>query len=621
MGINITQDAHNKLIKLVKAIQEKQKDFTEFNTKLETIDIAYAKHEVKIPSTGEGQEDETAVKVPVVNSEIDDNVAYLASIFVNKHPLFPVLSNEGDAKNAMMLQTMLSKDARQQRWGRQLLKFLVASARYNIGGIEVEKIDQQDITVSNKENDPAEFDIIADINPVTTLKALDMYNALFDYRVDPADVTIKGDYAGYNEIVSKTTLKALGNSYSEAKTAYNLAEAYASGMEGTEDYWNVPPDISTLTPDSAAKKEGWFDWIGIVEPKDGDMKLANSSYFLTRLYVRIIPSEFGISIPGKNNHPVIIKLTVVNNKWIINYQEVITPLNALPILFSDTREDGFGYQTKSAGENTLPYQQTATELLHTRIGGAKRALNDRAIFDSDHLDAAKVNSTNPSAKIPLKGRLQSAGERPPLNALYYQIPFESRGTEGAITDLSTILHLKDQVNGNNFAFRGEQVKGNRTRGEFEGLAGKAEGKALPTAIRIEEQVMILLKLMLKLNVLTSTIIDKQILNEEDGSLVNINIAELRKAMLGFKITDGLLPKTAVRDPEVLSMAMQFIQNDPELNQTHDKARIFGDLMSILDVDISKHERKKPLQPPQSIEGEPNNATAPAAAGPTNSPGP
>jgi len=139
MGINITTEAHNKLINLVMAIQEKQRDFSAFREKLTTIDEAYAKHEISIPSDGEDQPDMVAIKVPIVNSEIDDITAYLTSIFVNHYPLFPVVAEEGKAEEAMMLQTLLSRDARQQRWGRQLLKFLSTSARYNIGAIEVEK--------------------------------------------------------------------------------------------------------------------------------------------------------------------------------------------------------------------------------------------------------------------------------------------------------------------------------------------------------------------------------------------------------------------------------------------------------------------------------------------------
>ncbi len=608
-------DAHNKLLKLVQAIQDKQKDYSDFRDKLEVIDKAYAEHEISLTSTGEEQPDEIAVKVPVVNSEIDDNTSYLTGIFVNQSPLFPVIAEEGKEEDAMMLQAIISKDARQQRWGRQLLKFITSSCRYNVGGIEVEKIEQISPTVDTDDGDATDYKISLISEPVTKLKAIDMYNALFDYRVDPADVVTDGEYVGYNEIVSRTTLKAMGNAYAEAKTAYNLKEAYASSMAGTEEYWNEKPDISTITPESDKEQEDWFNWLGIISPKNDNMQLPNASYFITRLYVRIIPKDFGISVDGNSwSAPSIIKLTIVNNKWIINYQEVITPLNMLPILLSDTREDGFGYQTKSAGENVMPYQRVATELLHTRLGGAKRALNDRAIFNQQYLDETKVNSRNPTAKIPLKTKLQNAGDMPKLHELYHQIPFDSRGTEGAIADLGTVLQIKDQVNGNNFAFRGEQVKGNRTKSEFDSLSGKAEGKALPTAIRIEQQVMIPMKLMIKINILTSNLQSKSILDEEQGNVIKVDIARLRKSMLGFRLTDGLLPKTAIKDPEVLNMAMQVVQSNEQLAMTHDIGGIFTALMGVLDIDISKY--KLAQQPPQA-QGDPNARNTPGEPNPAS----
>lgn len=608
MGVNISQEAHNKLIRFVKAIQDKQRDFSTFKDKLIAIDKAYAKHEIKLKSSGEDQPDETAIKVPLVNSEIDDIASFLTSIFVNVTPLFPVTSEEGKPEAAMQMQAIIARDAKHQRWGRQLLKFMTCAARYNVQGIEVEKNEQIDTAVENSE-DSTSFEIIAKSRPTTTLFSLDMYNALFDYRCDPADVAFDGEYAGYNSIMSKTKLKKLGNKYSLAGTHYNLKEAYESSMQGTEIYWNEKPDISTVATDTPADQEDWFDWVGIIDPMHGKLSLSSSSYFVTRLYVRIIPSDFGINIGSGANTPTIIKLTIVNNKWIINWQEIITPLDVLPILFCDTREDGFGYQTKSAGENVVPYQQVATELLNTRLQGSKRMLNDRAIFDPQYLDYQQVNSANPSAKIPLKVSLRGSGDKPPIASVYHQIPFESQGTIGVIGDMQQIIQIKDQVNGNNFAFSGRREKGNRTAEEFGTLNSNANRKALPSALRIEEQVMIPMKLIIKLNILTDQVVDQKVLNTEDGHVSTVNTAELRQAMLDFRITDGLVPKEAIKDPEVLSTAIQFLQNNEELNAEYSTGAIFGDMMAQWDINVSKHKRQQ--TPNATPTGQPN-APAPAA---------
>lgn len=614
LGIRISSEAHDNLIRYVKAIQEKQDQFSDFRDKLESIDEAYAKHRVELDTDPDctsrlgAKETQTAIKVPIVNSEADSIAAYLAKIFVNHTPLFPVLSNDGNAEEAAALQALIAKDARQQRWGGQLLLFLTKAARYNVSAIEVEDIWQKDVRVINDSDKLNRVKVDPVSSAVTRLNAMDMYNLLFDYRVAPADVAVKGDYVGYNTLWSKMELKKYGNMLSVNKAGYNLKEAYASGMQGNTQYWNTPPDVTNITQTTATDEEDWFNWMGILDKRPEDLKLANSSYFVTRLYIRIIPSEFKIGISA---HPTIIKLTVINLQYIIEYEEIVTPLDVLPILLCDLREDGFEYQTKSAGENVLPYQETATELLNVRLEGSKRAVSDRAIYDPMYLDKRDVNSTISAAKIPIKKKLLQSGDNKRLSDTYYPIPFDGQGVVNAMTDLQTILKLKDDINGANFAFRGQQTPGNRTLGEFDTLSGAADDKALPSALRVEEQVMIFIKLIVKSNILKSTSIEEEVLNPDTGEVVKIDPVKLRASLMDFKLADGLRPKTAIRDPNVLSTALQVVQNSPELNEQYNVGDIFADVMGVLDIDISKHRREAS----GSINGTTNQAQSTGASTP------
>jgi len=613
-GIRITQAAHDKLITYVEQVLQRQEKFSDWRDKLESIDKAYGKHEVYLDKDADCSNTlgtkvaKTAIKVPLINSEVDSVAAYLTKVFVNRTPLFPVLSDKGNQPAALALQALISKDARQQRWGRQLILFMTLAARYNVAGIEAEDVFQKDMRITNAES----VDEVA-INPVsmavTRLKTIDMYNALFDYRVAPADIPIDGEYAGYNALVSKIWLKSYGNMLSVNKQGYNLREAYASSMAGLESYWHQPPDISDVTQITAEDEQNWFNWIGILD--DPTPKLAASSYFFTRLYARIIPSEFGI---GSSAHPTIVKLTIINMKHIISYEEVVTPLNVLPILFCDIREDGFKYQTKSSGENVLPYQEVATELLNVRLEGSKRALADRAIFDPLYLKETDVNSSVSAAKIPLKKSLLASGDRPRLSDVYYPIPFEGQGVINAMSDMQTIVKLKDEINGANFAFRGQQTPGNRTLGEFDQLNESSDDKALPYALRVEEQVMVPLKLIIKANILKSSTIEDEVLNPDTGEVVSPDVANLRSTLMDFKLTDGLRPKTAIRDPNVLSSAMQLMQNSEELSAGYNTPGIFEDIMGVLDIDISKHRRQAP---DADTTGEPS---PPEQAGPPATPG-
>lgn len=614
MTMKLSAVTNKKLLRLVKEIQKKQKGFSSFRDKLESIDEAYAKSSVAIGNTDDCTganstvPNNEAIKVPIVNSEIDSVTAFLADIFVNRTPLFAVISDSARPELALKMQALIAKDARQQRWGRQLLSFLAKSVRYNIGAIEVDEASQKDFNLASEGIDGKAKSEVT-YTPVTRLNSLDMYNTLFDHRVPPADIAVDGEYAGYNKIISRIALKSIGNRRADEKIAYNLKEAYASSMVSASQYFNLPPDIAVSSHLSAEDKTDWFNWLNITDIDT--LKMAKSSYFYTRLYLRIIPTEFNIPIVNPTV-PRIIRLEIINNEHIISYKEMVTPLDMLPIFFSDTREDGFDYQTKSVGEGVVPYQDVATELLHTRLEGSKRALSDRAIYDTDYLDPLDVNAPTAAAKLPLKKALRNAGDRPRMSEIYYQIPFEGQGVVNALTDLGTVMQLKDQVNGVGMGMRGEHRKGNRTLGEFNAVEGGSSTKGMPIAIRIEEQVMTPVKLFVKYFILSSDKVEKEILDVESQTLLNINILDLRKALLEFRLTDGLRPKAALTDPNMMSTALQFVQNSPELNQEYSVGGIFADMMALVDIDISKHKRNiqnagsNPPEPNQPVQPEPAN---------------
>jgi len=584
---------HDKLLKLVHEIQKKHTEFSDYYNKLVAIDEACAKSKVSIADPDECQGNNStlnptmAIKVPVVNSEVDSIVAFLAGIFVNRTPLFGVISDDKDLEAAIAMQSLISKDARQQRWGRQLLNFLNSSVRYNTGGIEIEATQQKDFEIKSNgvEGNTAQT---ATYTPVVRLNSLDMYNALFDQRVSFADMATKGEYSGYNSIISKTELISLGSRRSKEKISYNLDKAYKTTMDTSNIAWRVRPDISGPKGTKVEDQGDWLNWLDITDSKT--MKMPKASYFLTKLYVRIIPEEFDIKI-SEPRTPRIIRLEVVNNKWIISYKEMLTPLELLPILFSDTKEDGFDYQTMAISENVMPWQEIATELLHIKLEGSKRALGDRAIYDTDYLDPMNINSPFAAAKIPLKKSLRNAGDKVDIRSVYHQIPFESQGLTSTIADLNVVMSLKDQANGVGMGMRGEHRKGNRTRGEFEKVDAGSEAKGMPYALRLEEQVITPLKMFIKYFVLTSEKVEYQILDVDSKTLVNVNIIDLRKAMLEFKLTDGLRPKEAHIDPGMLTSALQVVQNSEEINQEYSAGGIFAELLATANIDISKHKRE------------------------------
>lgn len=610
MPLRLTMESHNLLLDLVKKIQERHRQNSEFRDKLEAIDEQYATQRYELTDDTDCSVTIEGIKVPLVGSEIDSIAGQLADIFVSRSPIFPVMTTKDNWNEALALQALIDRDARYQRWGRQILLFINRAVRYNVAALAAEQtIVRSPVIKENDRPSVAELNINYEEHTFTTLKSIDMYNCIYDPRVAPADIMDRGEYAGYNEIVTRSELKSIGSNLAKKELAYNLDKAYKSEMSDKEYNYFYPPDVSDhIVTKHNDRTTDWLDWVGILNTKDKRALMEEDSYFYTVLYVRIIPAEFNL---GKSKSPEIWKLICVNNEWIISLQQIITPFNTLPVMFSDLREDGLGWQTKSPGENIIPYEDVATELLNVRLNGSRRALSDRAIYDPKYLDPDQVNSVIPAAKIPIKQDLRNLGEglTKRMNEIYYPIPFEGQGVVNALTDLNTVMSIKDQVNGQNFLTRGQRQEGNRTRYEASVLNDAAQGKVVPYAIRLEQQIFSPLKLIIKTYIIiqqTLVSTDKTIIDPYTEESRDIDISAMRSKLIDFRLTDGLYNKQNFQDPEVVITTLQTIGSNPQFQQEYDVSKVLADFLHIFNIDVNKYKRNptNAAQPNQPVLPQP-----------------
>lgn len=600
MALKLSQESHGLIIDLNKKIQDRHTQNSEFRDKLEAIDEQYATQKYEVQDTNDCTVTIDGIKVPLVGSEIDTITAQLASTFIAHSPIFPVLATKDNWSEALTLQSIIDRDARYQGWARQLLLFITRSVRYNVAALQADQaIVRSPVITESRRVSETLPEVSYEDHTMTSLRSTDMYNTFFDPRVTPADIPMRGEYAGFNEIVTRSELKSLGSALSRAEQAYNLDKAYKSVLNQKDTYYFYPPDISEYT--SARESDfdvNWMDWLGMLRTREREALLQEDTYLLTTLYARVIPAEFKL---GSGRNPEVWKFLIINNEQVIHFKQMITPFSVLPMLFSDIREDGLFWQTKSPAENMLPYEEVATELLNTRLNGSRRALSDRAIFDPNYIDANQVNSIVPAAKIPLKSDLRNLGDGATkrMNEIYYPIPFEGQGVVNSLTDLNTVMAIKDQVNGQNFTSRGERQKGNRTRFETDLIATRTEEKSMPYAIRLEEQVFSPLKLIIKTYILLSQTIPKSqssIIDPYTEETRTINLAAMRSKMIDFRITDGLYNKQAFSDPEVLITLLQTLSTSQQFTMEYDIGKVLADFLHVFNIDVNKYRRMGPNGP-------------------------
>ena len=563
-------DSQKDLLAFCQKVLIEHKKFSSYHDKMEVIDVAYARYQVNklVDGVVQGQGVDAATTPvgimnlpsttpPVVVSQVDSVVAYLADVFLSGTPMFPVVSNPLNKKEAENLEVLIDDHAILGGYARQFLLFFKDGVKYNFSALEAdwESIDQYSIT--DEVLQPGKTGMSKVTQKYTKVRRLDPYNVVWDHTVNPGDVSAEGDYAGYLQVKTRTKLKTILNRLGNDKLGFNTKEALASGyMQAVSGYdsYRKPPQVSDYIQ-SRIPQDG-MDWVGYITGKsqtDLSTNRQKNNYEQFILYARIIPSDFGLVVPSPNT-PQVWKLRVINNSVLVEAHRIISAYDYLPILFGQPLEDGLGFQTQSMAEAAIPFQTAAATMMNIRFNSARRAVSDRALYDSSAISHADINAPIPAAKIPVN---MNSLDGKTLADAYYQIPFDASGTENALQDGIAIANFSKDLAGLNNPRRGQFQKGNKSVSEFETTMAGGDAILRMPALMLEHQVFIPFKAILKLNIFQYGI-DVKIISQKTGQLHEIDINKLRQQVLSFRIADGYTPKSKLASTDAINGLIQAI---------------------------------------------------------------
>ena len=565
----------------------------DLRSKMRAMDLAYMREQDLSSENNKAKNANTYgdktkfqnITVPVVLPQVEAAVTYQSSVFLTGHPLFGIVASPQYIDEAMQMETIIEDQSVRGGWVSELIQFFRDGFKYNISALEV---PWQKVVTAALETDTAFSATQARPKQViwegNGLRRLDPYNLIFDTRVNPAHIPTRGEFAGYTELMSRIMLKDYINRLDD-KMVDNVVKAFESGLGsgGYESYY-----IPTLNPSAPIdkKKLGAFNWDAWAGMSNTDRKIAYKDvYEVTTLYARILPSDFNLKVPAANT-PQIWKFVLVNGSVLIYAERQTNAHEKLPILFGQPLDDGMGFQTKSLAENALGFQDITSAMWNSVIAARRRAISDRGIYDPSRIASEHINSDNPSAKIPVR----PAAYGKPVADSYYPIPFRDDQSSILMQETDQILRMADKVSGQNPVKGGQFVKGNKTRDEFQTVMGNANGRDQLVAMHYESQVFTPLKEILKLNILQYQG-GTQLYNREAQQQVKIDPVQLRKAVLEFKVSDGLTPTDKLINADVLQTAMQMIGSSPQLAGSYNVGPMFSYLMKTQGARITEFEKK------------------------------
>lgn len=625
--LKLSTQAQKNAVNFVKAALVVHNRQEELQNKMDAIDVAYARYKASVSNStssdgiDRGASDtgcgnifaEDDVTPPIVVSQVDSYVAYLADVFLSGSPLFPVVSNPGNKVFAEQLETLMDDHASLGGYARQLLLFLRNGIKYNYCAVEASWEEIEQFSVAGDYTTGTGQSIQRSSKGFTSIKNLNMRNVFRDTTIDPGDVSASGDYAGYIEQVSRMRLKKELNKLSKKSQVYNADLALDSigspngvsgGSTGNNYYRNDPSISNYVNPASRGQTSGnGLDWDAWFDGKStaGTSRNYGTSYQRVVTYARILPSDFGITAPQPNT-PQIWKFILIN-EILISAERIISAYDYLPILFGQPMEDGMGVQTQSVAEGEIPFQKAATTLFNIRFAAARRAVSDRAIYDTEGLSAKDVNSTAAAPKIPARLSVLS---KKTLSDLYHPIPFDARGTDGTIQDAQTIVGFSKELHGLNAPKQGQFQKGNKSVTEWNDTMAGSDNRLRMPALILEHQFFAPLKSLIVLNIYQYGD-NSVVVSQKSGQVLKIDLVKLREQVLAFRIADGYTPKSKLASVEAITSGLQMIATSPILQQAYGSniPGMFAHLMQLTGV--------RGLEEYDPVYQAPGNAAAPPAA--------
>lgn len=607
--LKLSKKSQESIVSFLRKIVEAHKNNTrDLVDKMDSIDLAYYRYkESEATGSSDGVDANKACDVfdtkdhvvpPLVISQVDSFTAYLADVFLSGYPIFPVVSTPANRKNAEALETLLDDHAQIGGYARQLLMFLRNACKYNYAAVEVDwdMINQfstlQDYTTTERR-------LQAGNKYFNRVRNLDPRNVIRDPSVLPGDVAELGDYAGYVERVTATQLKRLVIKLQKEARALNVDEAMTSAIYngllrpsvGT-DLFQEKPVVNNYT--SSPDRAYGVDWDAYLDGTNRSRRPSyGAMYEKITIYARIMPADHQIAAPQPNT-PQIWKFILINDKLLTAYR-IVSAYDYLPILFGQPIEDGFAEQTQSIGESQIPFQEAATTLYGIRFAAARRAVSDRALYNSNVLSKKDVNSKAAAPKIPVNiNPLMNQS----LDNIYRQIPFDMRGTETALADAQLITNFGQQLSGLNNAQQGQFQRGNKSVVEWTDVMGGSENRLRLPALTLEHQVFMPMKSIMTLNIFQFGE-DAELVSQKTGHVVKINIAELRNTVLSFRVADGYTPKAKMASTEMIAQGMTMIGNSPVLQQAYGAMlpSMFAHLMSLGGVrGLEEYSPEAPVAP-------------------------
>lgn len=576
---------------------------------------------------------------PVVLPQVEAAKAYLVNLFLAQDPIFQATAPATTIDAASQFNMLMKRDSDAENWRLELGNAISSALKYNLACVELDYVTRTTFRAdSTAPGGAAGSQAKEVVRKSNTIKNISLYSAFWDMTVPPTKIHTHGAFAGYSEVVTKIAAAKMYRDLPDDGKHCTQAEMLAApegnwkleypalklSAMSTKHFIDLGPGAGGVTTNFATffEKFGVANSVAAVQMgRNGNKNIpASTEYIKTTIYLRGLPSDFGINnLPGKDL-PCIFKLIYINSTLV--WANIMTNFHdTLPMIFGTAMSDGLDYQTLSFAENAGDLQTFISRLWTGELKSLDRAIGDRAIYNPMAIDPAHLKSTAGAAKIPLKPAYAAL---PPdqQKQMYFPIPYEDRAMGTRVQHGQLLYGLAERVNGLNPAMQGAFVKGNKTDNQFQETVQATESRLLMMGIVLEGTLFTPLKEMIKSNTLQYAV-DEIIFDPATQTSLNISADQLRKGQITFELGDGMAASAARSAMPVIGQAFQIMSQDPNARAEYNVMGMltyFLKLSGFRRIDDFRYTAEQKQQNAQLLAAQGNAPTAQTLPQTTNTAG-
>lgn len=488
---------------------------------------------------------------------------FLIDLYVNSPEIFEAVTGRRDNQELVkMVNAINEENAKSSNWVRELILVLRDVPRYPYGVMEVawEVEEQTAIKTDVTQGDPTTGAFVTNVQRAgNVLRRWDPYNTVFDTNVDINEIHTKGEFIGTTR---RRTMIDLHTHIANLKAAGNhtMNDDCVWTRGGTAYQYYYQPQVA---PELQADKNsnGWLGFFGVTPDNQKVSKNANFYYEHTTFYARIIPSMFGIKVPGANKMQI-WRFEIVGTDTVIFAEKVTAAHSFFPAIAVQIDEQGIKDQVKTTAEKLLPVHNLSNKLYDARINGLKRGISDRGFYDSARISKHHIEDDSPSSKVPVKPDIMNRD----IRTAYFSQPFNDNLGPTFLNEVNFLRQASNNISGLNNPQQGQLQKGNRTLGEFTTIMQNADDDLRTWGKLVEAQLMQPIKHIIKINIMQYQ--GAGTITAPDGTPQQIDPVAIRQGALSFKLADGLVTKDTLLDTQTAQAFMQLVLQVPMLQQAY-----------------------------------------------------